>query len=97
MLRMTYFGNPFLGLFFRANDSVALVPVDALEQSVKELEQALGVKAIVDESVTIGITINEKPIDRGANIGKYCVDEFFIIGYLPIRVRRHEKKRCGVD
>ncbi len=46
MLRTAYYGNPFLGLFFRANDSIALAPIDAQEKNVHALIEALGVKVI---------------------------------------------------
>ncbi|VVB99366.1 Translation initiation factor 6 [uncultured archaeon] len=46
MLKTAYYGNPFLGLFFRANNSVALAPIDAQDKSVDAIERELGVKVV---------------------------------------------------
>ncbi len=46
MHRTAYYGNPFLGLFFKANDSIALAPVDAQHKNVLALEQELGTKVV---------------------------------------------------
>lgn len=46
MLRTEYYGNPFVGLFFKANNSVALAPIDAQEKNVRAIAEALGVKHI---------------------------------------------------
>jgi translation initiation factor 6 len=46
MLRTAYYGNPFLGLFFKASNSLALAPIDAQDKNVSALEQELGVKVV---------------------------------------------------
>ncbi len=46
MLRMSYYGNPFLGLFFKANNSIALAPINLPEKNMLELTNTLGVKII---------------------------------------------------
>lgn len=46
MQRITYYGNPFIGLFYKANDEIALAPLDAQEKGVNALEQALDVKVV---------------------------------------------------
>ncbi|MDD5337157.1 MAG: hypothetical protein PHS02_01605, partial [Candidatus ainarchaeum sp.] len=46
MLRTSYYGNSFLGLFFRANDSVLLAPVDAPDKVVGAMESELKVRTV---------------------------------------------------
>lgn len=46
MLRTSYYGNSFLGLFFKANNSIALAPIDAQDTSIAAIEGELGVKCI---------------------------------------------------
>ncbi len=46
MLRTAYYGNPFLGLFFKVNSSTALAPVDAQEKNCKSLGEALGTEVL---------------------------------------------------
>ncbi len=46
MIKSAYYGNPFLGLFFRANDSVALAPVDAQPKNMEAIKAGLGVEAV---------------------------------------------------
>ncbi|MFA5076944.1 MAG: translation initiation factor IF-6 [Candidatus Micrarchaeia archaeon] len=46
MLRTSYYGNSFIGLFFRANDSVLLAPLDAPDKVVDALENELKVRAV---------------------------------------------------
>lgn len=46
MFRTAYYGNPFLGLFFRANNSAAIVPINAQEKNTLAIKSALGVEVI---------------------------------------------------
>lgn len=46
MYRSAYYGNPFLGLFYRANDSVALAPIDAQHKNVDAIKEALKVEVM---------------------------------------------------
>lgn len=46
MLKTAYYGNPFLSLFFRANNSLALAPLDAQEKNIMAIKGALGVEVI---------------------------------------------------
>src|SRR5574344_1694554 len=52
MMRFSrYGGNPNIGVFVAASESLAFVAYDAADQVVGDIEQALGVKAV---RVTIG-------------------------------------------
>lgn len=42
----SYGGNPFLGVYCVANESISFLPLDSSEAFVAELEEALGVSAI---------------------------------------------------
>lgn len=58
MLKTTYYGNSFLGLFFRANNSIALAPLDAPEKNVHAIEKALGVSTLalsIGKSTLLGV------------------------------------------
>ena len=43
MFRTVYYGNPFLGLFFKASNRLALAPIDAQEKNVESIKEKLGV------------------------------------------------------
>lgn len=46
VLRMSYYGNPFLGLFFRANNSIVFAPVNSSEKIISRLNDAFKVKIV---------------------------------------------------
>lgn len=46
MLKISYYGSPFLGIFFKANNSLILAPIDAQEKDVKAIENTLKVDTI---------------------------------------------------
>ena len=55
--RSTYFGNPYIGLFFKANDDICIIPYDTPNKKILLLEEELGVSVIkntVDDSNLIG-------------------------------------------
>lgn len=55
--KCAYFGNPWIGMFVRTNDSVSLLPKDAPEKTVDCLEQNLKTEVLrvsVGESSIIG-------------------------------------------
>ena len=59
--------NPFLGLFLRANESLALAPIGLPEKTQRQLEEGLGVtvvKLLVNQSNLLGIycALNSKGI-----------------------------------
>ncbi len=46
MKKTSYFGNPWIGMFARANDSVAIIPPDAPEKFEMAIAESLGVRTI---------------------------------------------------
>ena len=44
--RAAYFGNPFIGLFFRTNGKHTLAPIDAKESLVEEICESLGTEPV---------------------------------------------------
>ncbi|MBU0586640.1 hypothetical protein KJ780_03940, partial [Candidatus Micrarchaeota archaeon] len=46
MHKTAYYGNQFLGLFYKANNELALVPVDAQDKNIDAVRDALGVECV---------------------------------------------------
>jgi translation initiation factor 6 len=56
--RVSYYGNPFIGLFAAANDKIAIVPPGSPQSFVSRLSESLGVETIetlIAESNLLGI------------------------------------------
>jgi translation initiation factor 6 len=45
-LKISYYGNPFIGLFFKANDKALLCPHGASESVISQISSALGVPPV---------------------------------------------------
>ncbi|MCX8205617.1 MAG: translation initiation factor IF-6 [Candidatus Micrarchaeota archaeon] len=55
MIKISYHGNPYIGIFLRANENVALVPEDAPHKLASAVESRLGVKAISTSLCSSGL------------------------------------------
>lgn len=60
MFRTAYYGNPFLGLFFKANDEIVLAPIDVQEKNLGAIESGLGVETVrlsIGTSTLLGVYV----------------------------------------
>ncbi len=58
MLKISYFGNPYIGMYIRANDKIALVPIDAEDKFCEIVNKTLEVdvlKVKIYDSYLVGL------------------------------------------
>ncbi len=60
MRKTSYFGNPWIGMFVKGNDQVALVPIDSMDKFVDAVQEGLGVQALkvgMSDSNLLGVYV----------------------------------------